>query len=95
MTKQFQLAQINIAQGLATLEDPIMQGFVDQLERLNQLAEASPGFIWRLQDESGDATSINAFGDDRIIINISVWDSLESQCRMFGVPYQPVPDPDH
>ena len=34
--------------------------------------------MWRLQTETGDATGIRAFGDDRIIVNLSVWESMES-----------------
>jgi hypothetical protein len=48
------------------------------LEPVNALADAAPGFVWRLQDESGDATSIKAFGDDRLIVNMSVWESIEA-----------------
>ncbi len=74
----YHLAQINIARMLAPLDDPRMAGFVDQLEPLNALADASPGFVWRLQDEAGDATSIRVFDDDRILLNMSVWESLET-----------------
>lgn len=49
-----------------------MADFVANLDRINALAEQSPGFIWRLKDESGDATAIRPFGDD-IIVNMSVW----------------------
>jgi hypothetical protein len=45
------------------------------------VADAAPGFVWRLQDESGDATSIKAFGDDRLIVNMSVWESLDALWR--------------
>ncbi len=51
------LAQLNIAKAKAPMEDPLLKEFVDNLEPINQLAEQSPGFIWRLQDESGAATS--------------------------------------
>lgn len=53
-----------------------MAGFVDQLEAINDLADVSPGFIWRLQGESGDATSINISSDPRLIVNLSVWRSI-------------------
>ena len=61
----------------APLDDPLMERFVAWLEPINALADESPGFIWRLQDDEGDATSIRAFEDDRILVNMSVWDSLE------------------
>lgn len=76
MTARYHLAQVNIAKALAPLDSPVMQGFVEQLEHINQLAEASPGFVWRLQTEAGDATALKPFEDERIIVNMSVWESL-------------------
>lgn len=73
---QYQLAQINIARARAPLDQPLMGGFVEQLAPINALAERSPGFVWRLQDEAGDATSIQAFEDPLIIVNLSVWTSF-------------------
>lgn len=78
MTKRFHLAQVNIAKAKAPLDDPIMQGFVDQLDAINLLADNSPGFVWRLQTDDGDATSIPFSDDDRVIVNMSVWESLEA-----------------
>jgi hypothetical protein len=75
---RFQLAQANIARMRAPLEDPIMEGFRTQLDTINAIADASPGFVWRLQTEDGDATAIRAFEDDRILFNMSVWDSIEA-----------------
>lgn len=72
------LAQANIALGRAPLTDPIMQGFVEQLEYINSVADRSPGFIWRLQTEQGDATAIEVFDNPLIIFNMSVWASIES-----------------
>ena len=74
----FHLAQINIARMLAPIDDPLMAEFVAQLPAINALADSSPGFVWRLQTESGDATSVKIYDDDRIIVNISVWESVES-----------------
>ena len=54
-----------------------MAGFFDELDRINALAEASPGFVWRLQSESGNATDIDVFGDPLEIVNLSVWESVE------------------
>lgn len=73
---QFHLAQVNIAVGKSTLDDPVMAGFVTELDRINTLADNSKGFVWRLQTEEGDATSIKAFDDERIILNLSVWESV-------------------
>lgn len=74
----FHLAQLNIARMLAPIDDPIMQDFVVQLPRINALAEESPGFVWRLQSEGGDATSIKVYDDDMVIINLTVWEDVES-----------------
>jgi hypothetical protein len=73
-----QLAQLNIAKAKYSLVSPEIKEFVDNLEPVNKLAESSSGFIWRLQDESGDATNIAAFSDPDIIVNMSVWDSIEA-----------------
>lgn len=78
MSQNYHLAQINIAKGLSTLDDPIMKDFVDRLDQINALADSSPGFIWRLQTDGGDATSIRAFDDEKIIVNMSVWESFQS-----------------
>lgn len=75
---QFHLAQINIARMLAPLDDPVMQDFVAQLQPINALAEQSPGFVWRLQSDAGDATSIKVYDDDMIIVNLTVWKSPQA-----------------
>jgi hypothetical protein len=72
------LAQLNVALGQAAIDSPEMAEFVAHLERVNALADAAPGFVWRLQDESGDATAIRAYDDERMIINLSVWESVEA-----------------
>ncbi len=73
------LAEINIARLRAPLDDPLVQGFVEGLDRINRLADDSPGFCSRLQDEEGgDATSIRAFDDELILINMSTWESIEA-----------------
>ncbi|GAB3252014.1 DUF3291 domain-containing protein [Chitinimonas naiadis] len=69
---QYQLAQLNIAQLKAPMDSPFMADFVANLDRINTLAEQSPGFVWRLKDESGDATALRPFEED-IIVNMSVW----------------------
>ena len=74
----YHLAQINIATVRYPLESLEMKEFVDALETINALAENSPGFIWRLTGEQNNATEYRPFSDDRIIVNMSVWDTLES-----------------
>ena len=72
------LAQVNVATLRAPLDGPQLAGFVAQLEPINALADQSPGFVWRLQTEDGDATSIRPFEDEWIMVNLSVWESLET-----------------
>jgi hypothetical protein len=71
------LAQLNIGRMRAPLESPVMVDFMAQLDAINALAERSPGFVWRLIGEGNDATSLRPFDDDFIIVNMSVWESLE------------------
>jgi uncharacterized protein DUF3291 len=71
------LAQINIARFKAPIDDPLLAGFVEMLDPINALADVAPGFVWRLQTDAGNATSIHAFDDDLILVNMSVWASIE------------------
>ena len=73
----YHLAQLNIAQMRTPFEDPSMADFTANLERINALADQSPGFVWRLEDEDGNATSLRPFGDD-LLVNLSVWEDLDS-----------------
>jgi hypothetical protein len=77
VTVTLHLAQFNIARMRGTLEDPVMRGFVARLDEINALADGSPGFVWRLQTEAGNATYLRPYGDERIIVNMSVWKSIE------------------
>jgi hypothetical protein len=79
----WELAQVNIARLRAGLDDPALAGFVAALEPVNAAADAAPGFRWRLATEDGDATAIRAFewdaaGSEGVIVNMSVWNSVES-----------------
>lgn len=72
------LAQLNIARMQSnSINDPLMADFVAQIDTINTLADNSKGFVWRLKDEEGNATNIHPFDDDRIIVNMSVWESIE------------------
>jgi hypothetical protein len=72
------LAQLNIARLRFPLDGPELKDFVDALPEINGLGDASPGFVWRLQDDSGDATGVaNPFGEG-VIINLTVWESVEA-----------------
>ena len=72
------IAQVNIGRIRAELDDPIMAGFVNRLDEINALADASPGFVWRLQTDSGNATYFRPFRDDRTLLNMSVWEDIAS-----------------
>ncbi|TSE11217.1 DUF3291 domain-containing protein [Aquimarina algiphila] len=73
-----QLAQVNIAEMLAPINDPIMEDFVNNLDRINALAEQSKGFVWRLKGDEGNATAITVFDNLFLIINMSVWENAET-----------------
>jgi hypothetical protein len=73
----FQLAQLNIALPKAVMDSPVMADFVANLDRINAMAENSPGFVWRLKDESGNATALRPLGND-ILVNLTVWKDVES-----------------
>lgn len=72
------LAQLNIGRPVAPLTEPQLAGFMAGLEPINALADAAPGFVWRLQTEDGDATAIRPFEDDQLLVNMSVWRSVQA-----------------
>jgi hypothetical protein len=78
MSHTHHLAQINLARMVAPLDDPRMAEFVAQLGPINALADRSPGFVWRLQAEAGNATDLRVLDDPRILVNMSVWESIET-----------------
>jgi hypothetical protein len=78
MAKRFHIAQVNIARMRAPLEDPLMADFVAQLDPVNAVADASPGFVWRFQTEGSNATSARPLPDPLILFNMSVWESVEA-----------------
>jgi hypothetical protein len=75
----FHLAQVNVARLLAPIDSPQLAGFVSRLDEVNALAEAAPGFVWRLKDDaSNNATAVPFCDDGTIIVNMSVWMSIEA-----------------
>lgn len=72
------MAQLNVGRLRAPIDDPMIDDFRSNLAPINALAEASPGFVWRLHDESGDATGIHAFDDELEILNLTVWESIDA-----------------
>jgi len=69
-----QLAQLNVARMKAPIESPAMATFVAALDEINALADAAPGFLWRLQSDTGNATAFRPLGED-MLVNLSVWAS--------------------
>jgi hypothetical protein len=78
---EYQLAQLNIGLAKGEMDGPVMAGFKAALEAINALADEASGFAWRLQTEDGDATAIRPYEDDRMMVNMSVWDSIEDLRR--------------
>ena len=74
---RWHLAQLNIGRMVAPTTAPEVADFMAALDRINALAEAAPGFVWRLQTDAGNATDIHAFDDPLLLLNLSVWDSIE------------------
>ncbi|MFD9188211.1 DUF3291 domain-containing protein [Streptomyces phaeochromogenes] len=72
-TAAYELAQVNISRLKAPLDSPQLKDFVDALDPVNAVADAADGFVWRLQSDSGNATDTSVFGDDWLIINLTVW----------------------
>lgn len=78
MNDGWHLAQYNIAWMKAPLDDPLLADFVANLDRVNGIADRSAGFVWRHHTPEGNSTSVRIRGDDRILINFSVWESVEA-----------------
>lgn len=78
MNSKYQLAQINVANAKANQNSNIMRGFVDRLDEIHQLADNAPGFVWRLQMEDGEDGSLSVFNDPLLLINITVWEDIDS-----------------
>jgi hypothetical protein len=88
----YELAQVNYSRLRAPLDDPQLAAFVAALKSVNAAADSAPGFVWRLQTDSGDATSVEAFRWDAgnsagIIVNMSKWTDTES---LAGYVYGPI-----
>jgi hypothetical protein len=84
----YQLAQVNIGRARGEMTDPVMAEFVARLPEINALADRTPGFVWRLQTEDGDATAVRPYADARILINMSVWADLAAlRAYVFRSPH--------
>ncbi len=74
----YQLAQLNIARFRLPQEDPVNADFINNLDRVNAIADQQPGFVWRLVGEGNNALDIHAFDDQHVASNLSVWNDVES-----------------
>ncbi|HWM88294.1 MAG TPA: DUF3291 domain-containing protein [Kofleriaceae bacterium] len=74
----YHLAQINIGVPREPVDSPLLADFVAALDPINRVADQSPGFVWRLQTDDGNATAVPWTSDARVIVNMSVWESLEA-----------------
>jgi Domain of unknown function (DUF3291) len=75
---RYELAQLNVGIIRAPMDSPVMAEFAANLDRINALADGTPGFVWRLQTEAGDATAIRPFENENNLVNMSVWRDLGS-----------------
>ena len=75
---KWHIAQLNIARAVAPLDSPALADFVAALDAVNALGEASPGFVWRLQGDVGNATDVKVSDDPNVIVNMTVWESVEA-----------------
>jgi hypothetical protein len=74
----YHLAQVNIAAMRTPIDDPVMADFVNNLDRINAIAENATGFVWRLAGDDNNATALRVFDNQMIIINMSVWESIDA-----------------
>lgn len=72
------LAQLNIGRLRAPSDDPLVAEFMEALDPVNELADRSPGFVWRFQTDEGNATAERPFDDEGILVNFSTWESIEA-----------------
>ena len=78
MSGGYHIAQVNVSLPLEPLESDRLAPFVAALDPVNAVADTAPGFVWRLQTEDGNATAVRVLGDDRLIVNLTVWESIDA-----------------
>jgi hypothetical protein len=74
---RFEIAQLNVGRAMGPMDGPVMADFVARLDEINGLAEASPGFVWRLKGDNNNATELHYTDDPRFIVNLTVWRSID------------------
>lgn len=73
----YNIAAFNIAEAKFPMDDAAMKDFNDAIDKVNQEAESSKGFVWRMQDDSGNATNIRIYDNANMIVNLTVWKTVE------------------
>lgn len=76
--REHDLAQLNVGRLVAPTESPLVAEFMEALDPINELADHSPGFVWRFQTDDGNATAERPFDDDTILVNFSTWESIDA-----------------
>lgn len=69
----YHLAQLNIAGLKCPIDSPQLEESVSNIERINQMAETHPGFVWRMTDDSSEL-----FDPLTYVVNLYVWESIEA-----------------
>lgn len=86
----YHLAQINVGRFIHLRDDPANADFMNALDGVNAIADATPGFIWRLVGDGNDATDlVPDASDPQLLLNMSVWTDLSA---LAGYVYR---QPDH
>ena len=75
---RYEIAQLNVGRAVAPMDSAVMADFMAWLDEINALAERTPGFVWRLQGESGNNTDLKVSDDPLFIVNLSVWSSIDA-----------------
>ena len=85
---RYEIAQLNVGRAVSRLDQAPMAGFMARLDDLNALADRSPGFVWRLQGEAGNNTYLRPYEDERIIVNMSVWETVDHlRAYVYATPH--------
>ncbi|WP_415952935.1 DUF3291 domain-containing protein [Streptomyces sp. KLOTTS4A1] len=74
----YELAQVNIGRLRAPLDSAQLKDFAEGLEPVNADADKAEGFVWRLQDDYGDATGFRILDEPDLLVNLSVWRDIDT-----------------
>lgn len=74
----YHIAQYNLARMRASLGDPIMAEFAANMQRIDEIGEHAPGFVWIFKDDDDKVLSLRPYDDDLIIVNLTVWETIDA-----------------